>query len=574
MSVKKQQGRLIVLEGPDGVGKSTIAKEVFGLCRNQGEDVELLAFPGNQNGTLGHLVYDIHHNSARYGLRELGAATLQALHIASHLDAIDSYIIPALRQGKTIVLDRFWWSTLVYGLVSGANPKVLEALITAECHAWGTVLPHVVIVLRRESPINRDESLDRWRCLRDEYDRLAQREEGNYPITVLENTGSLEDILKSVRIVLQIEKQKRPRARKSAPDQLNMGFSPSSRPPQPAPMVYVHLSPVKPRSVYDTFWRFAAERQSIFFKRFHRDPPPWTEDRIFVDYKFTNAYRASDRVSQYLIKNVIYRDDLPKTANEIFFRIMLFKVFNKIETWKLIERRVGAVVLDNCSFDRLDEILTEAQCGGEAIYSAAYIMPSGSTSFGHSRKHRNHLKLIEQMIADDLPQRIADTRTMQEGFALLRSYPTIGDFLAYQYITDINYSELTDFSEMQFVVPGPGALDGIRKCFAELGGLNESEIIKFIAERQEKEFERLGLNFQSLWGRNLQLIDCQNLFCEVDKYARVYHPEIEGRSGRTRIKQRFMPSRDPLTLWYPPKWKINDLIKREHNAILEVSKEL
>ena len=126
-----------------------------------------------------------------------------------------------------------------------------------------------------------------------------------------------------------------------------------------------------------------------------------------------------------------------------------------------------------------------------------------------------------------------------ERLRLLKSYPSIGDFLAYQYVTDVNYSPITDFTENEFVVPGPGSLDGIRKCFADTGGLNEPEIIKFVAERQEKEFSRLGLRFRSLWGRPLQLIDCQNLFCEVDKYSRVRHPELIGISGRVRIKQRF-----------------------------------
>ena len=40
----------------------------------------------------------------------------------------------------------------------------------------------------------------------------------------------------------------------------------------------------------------------------------------------------------------------------------------------------------------------------------------------------------------------------------------------------------------------------------------------------------------------MQLIDCQNLFCEVDKYARHAHPEVRGISGRTRIKQSYRPN--------------------------------
>ena len=152
---------------------------------------------------------------------------------------------------------------------------------------------------------------------------------------------------------------------------------------------------------------------------------------------------------------------------------------------------------------------------------------------------------------------------MGRAFELLRSYPTIGDFLAYQYVTDLNYGTLTHFSEMEFVMPGPGARDGIRKCFTDLGGLTEGEVIRVIAERQASEFVRLGLSFETLWGRPLQLIDCQNLFCEVDKYARVKHPEVTGRTGRTRIKQRYKECKKDLTYWYPPKWGINETAAKE-----------
>ena len=163
-------------------------------------------------------------------------------------------------------------------------------------------------------------------------------------------------------------------------------------------------------------------------------------------------------------------------------------------------------------------------------------------------------------MADELPSKLAGMNKMQQGFELLLSYPTIGPFLAYQFITDINYSEVTNFSEMEFVMPGPGALDGIRKCFSSLGGLNEPEIIRLMADIQSDEFARLGLQFRSLFGRSLQLIDCQNLFCEVDKYARVAHPEFSGLTGRSRIKQKFAPISKPIEFWYPPKWGINDAI--------------
>jgi len=164
------------------------------------------------------------------------------------------------------------------------------------------------------------------------------------------------------------------------------------------------------------------------------------------------------------------------------------------------------------------------------------------------------------MLRGRLPERVAECRNMQQAFAVLRACPTIGDFLAYQYVTDLNYSAITDFREDEFVIAGPGARDGLRKCFSTLGGLTESDLIRFVCERQQEEFETRDLQFKSLWGRPLQLIDCQNLFCEVDKYARVYHPDIQGQSGRTRIKQQFRPKSSPIDYWYPPKWGLNERI--------------
>lgn len=314
------------------------------------------------------------------------------------------------------------------------------------------------------------------------------------------------------------------------------------------------LAPAVPTVVYDTFWRFAAERQRIFFVRFNGDPPPWTNDAILAAHKFTNAYRASDRVSQYLIGQVIYKG--PQEPNEVFFRTILFKLFNKIETWEYLQTHLGNISFATYRYKDFDRLLCHAMDSGVSIYSAAYIMASGGRSFNTGKKHQAHLKLLERMMLDEVPARLQDCRGMREGFELLRSYPMIGDFLAYQYATDINYSNLVDWSEMEFTIPGPGARDGIRKCFSSLGGLTEAQIIRLVAERQDIEFERLGITFQSLWGRPLQLIDIQNIFCETDKYSRVKHPEIAGISGRTRIKQKFQATPGPIEYCYPPKWNL------------------
>lgn len=323
--------------------------------------------------------------------------------------------------------------------------------------------------------------------------------------------------------------------------------------------VFSRKSKPKPSVAYNTYWKFAVERQNIFFKRLKGISYPWTTDKILNSHKFTNVYRATDRVSQYLIKNIIYKGE--QEPVEVFFRILLFKIFNRISTWEFLEAELGQVSFKSYSFKRYDKLLSGLLQQKSAIYSAAYIMASGRSTFGHERKHQNHLKLIEVMIKDKLPYKLQACGSMNDAYNLLLTYPTIGEFLAYQYVSDINYSSLTNFSEMEFVKAGPGAKDGILKCFSNFGDYSFEDIIRMVAEVQEQEFHRLHLNFENLWGRSLQLIDCQNVFCEVDKYSRLAHPEIIGYSNRTRIKQKykFMHS-EPINFVFPLKWNINHLI--------------
>lgn len=326
-----------------------------------------------------------------------------------------------------------------------------------------------------------------------------------------------------------------------------------------------------PTEVYDTYWRFAAERMSIYYKRLEDPVGPWTDDPILRTYRFTNAYRAADRVSQYLIREVQYRDDRSQAPDELFFRTMLFKLFNKIETWELIEHDVGHVSWQSADLDRVSTVLNAAFRHGARLYNAAYIMPA--PAFGFARKHDNHLALLRHMMELGLPARLGRAHGLEEAYSLIRNYPSLGPFLAFQYAIDLNYSQLMDFSEAEYVVAGPGAHDGISKCFADTGTNTAEEVIHLMVDRQEQEFRRLGLRFDGLFGRRLQPIDCQNLFCEISKYARVAHPTFHGVSGRTRIKQHYQRrSNIGLYPFFPPKWGLKISTRKAqtgvHNEVL------
>jgi hypothetical protein len=307
---------------------------------------------------------------------------------------------------------------------------------------------------------------------------------------------------------------------------------------------------LRPSPVFDTYWRFAAARHGVYEARLDGMPAPWTTDPILARYRFTNCYRAADRVSQALISDVIYRGSW--TWDDAFFRILLFKIFNKTSTWNLLTEAVGDVSWGGYDYDLYDDVLSSAFARNERLYSAAYIVPP--PALGSDRKHRNHLRLLEMMMTSGAPEKVLSAPTMRQAYEVLLDFPAIGPFLAYQYLIDLNYAAEMPFSEGEFVVPGPGARDGIRKCFGCAADGIESEVIAYMADTQEEQFARLGLTFGGLMGRPLQLIDCQNLFCEVDKYARVAHPEVRGVSNRNRIKQSYRRDAEPVTAWFPPKW--------------------
>lgn len=324
-------------------------------------------------------------------------------------------------------------------------------------------------------------------------------------------------------------------------------------------MDYCVINSIKKTEVFDTYWKYAAERQNIFMKRVYGKKYPWTNDKILLNHRFTNVYRASDKVSQFLIKNVIY--SFQGNEEDMLFRILLFKTFNKIETWNYLEKTVGEIKYEKNFFSYYSSVLNKLYLSNETLYSGAYIMCSGKKEFGMQRKYENHLLLLDYMFKDRFAIKAKKCTSLKSLFELLSSYPTIGIFLAQQYATDINYSNICNFDENEFVIAGPGAKSGIKKCFSNIGTYSEFDIIKYMVDNQKQEFKKRNLTFCNLWGRDLKLIDCQNIFCETDKYARLAHPNIKGLGNRTRIKQKYTytPEKKKIELFFPPKWGITNI---------------
>ncbi len=189
-------GRLFVFEGPDGVGKSTVIGEVENRLHRVGESCVRLAFPGKEPGTLGQHIYDFHHQSERFGVRTVSPLSLQLLHVAAHVDAIERRILPLLEQGRVVLLDRYWWSTWVYGVSDGLPIEQLERMIAMEKLVWHGVTPTTLFMLSRSSAIVNSR-------IANAYGVLMEQEKGNYPVAALANDATIDTIVDEILRVMQ-----------------------------------------------------------------------------------------------------------------------------------------------------------------------------------------------------------------------------------------------------------------------------------------------------------------------------------------------------------------------------------
>jgi hypothetical protein len=320
---------------------------------------------------------------------------------------------------------------------------------------------------------------------------------------------------------------------------------------------------LKPRDeAYKYYFYFLQERMNIFWKRYNGESFPYINDNILSYNKFTNVYRACDRVSQYLIKKVIYCNNQNITSEDVLLRILVFKIFNKIETWEYIEQNIGFLNHNNFDVDFISKLLAE-RIKLKPIFNSAYMMTGTHSKYNqYTSKHEKWLRMVDkELIIEGGFKKIICAKSLQDIYKILNNCSFLGEFLSYQYAIDFNYSEVINFDENSYVKAGIGAIRGIKKCFLSLGNYKFEDAIKYTQDNLHKYQEKYGFtNFKSLFGREPTLIDLQNCFCETDKYLRVKLPELQ--VDNKRIKQKFTKPGIKIDYFFPPKWNINSQIEK------------
>lgn len=188
------RGFFIVLEGIDGVGKTTQAKILARKLRLKGREVVEVREPGGTR--LGEAIRELLQKE------ELAPWAETCLFLASRAQLVEEVIKPALAQGKIVVGDRFSLSTLAYqGGVRGLEPDKL-----AQLNSWVTegLEPDLTLVidleveeaLARGKGDLREEIRQKLEIVRERYLNLAKERAAK--VLVVDGQGSVEEVSRRI----------------------------------------------------------------------------------------------------------------------------------------------------------------------------------------------------------------------------------------------------------------------------------------------------------------------------------------------------------------------------------------
>ena len=132
-------GVFIVVEGPEGAGKSTLVRWLAARLVTEGLQVTAVRQPG------GTPVAEAARKVALKFPHEMSPVAELFLFLAARADLVHRVIRPALEAGEVVVADRFDLSTMAYQVAGGGLPA--EAVAHAIRLATGGLVPDVTLVL-------------------------------------------------------------------------------------------------------------------------------------------------------------------------------------------------------------------------------------------------------------------------------------------------------------------------------------------------------------------------------------------------------------------------------------------
>lgn len=303
----------------------------------------------------------------------------------------------------------------------------------------------------------------------------------------------------------------------------------------------------------EQLFSFMRERHLVYLRKSSGRPAPWTKDHILQNNRFCNVYREIDKVSEWVIDNII----LPYEDSQ-FFPQMIFitRLLNKIET---LEKIVGTKAWPSRKGWDYEDLMKALRKINETdtVFGAAYIISPGSIkSDDPIRRYKDsgYYKIAilcekffkvswerkNEWFGDCCGGKKASTERAVKSMMKL---PGMGGFIANQVSVDLQYSKkwLGLASDINtFNAAGPGTKRGV--SWIRDGQLGGNYGQPDITEELKTWVEYGSGRYPELWPVTtnnpregfapLSMANVSNCACEGDKYFRVV-------SGSGEMKQKY-----------------------------------
>lgn len=317
----------------------------------------------------------------------------------------------------------------------------------------------------------------------------------------------------------------------------------------------------------EAFFAYARARHAILLRRQTGLPrTEWTDDPILQKYRFCNVFREDDVTTKWFRENV--RDPL-RNQPEVLLATVVFRWFNRITTGEAIfeqaranfsESAVGYEtawdeLLRTNSTNGMKDSIT-CWCGKGPYVTGAYIikthdgMPKlpgvlkcirGFMEMQHRGTRpapKKNLMSWMSVAKEMLEWRDDQPCSLEQCWEWLRRVPYLGDFMAYEIVTDLRYTALLDKAPdiMTWANPGPGAMRGLNRIHGR--DLNK-KIAKALYIKEMQLLLHQSLMYGNWPGRSPEEIPCgeihlpskdwpawdmrtvEHTLCEFDKMERV-----------------------------------------------------
>lgn len=281
-------------------------------------------------------------------------------------------------------------------------------------------------------------------------------------------------------------------------------------------------------SPFDRLTYFIREREAVRLKKEAGEPPPWTDDEVIGNFRFTNVRRMDDRVSLWLL-NEWYKPF--KDHRNTLAAVALARFFNNPES---LGRITGLVYRPaDPDWDGIRRTLRAYKKTGATVFNAAYMVRGNDGADKIGSVVNENVKPL--WVAYRKDPGLIDTASMERTHARVAAVYGYGSFMAGQIVADMRWALSGTWADRnEWAAIGPGSARGMNRLHGRdpkspEAGRNWTTEFPAMMAGVRKAVPEIAAR--------LEAIDFQNVLCESDKQNRVLfgegRPKQIYRGGRS-----------------------------------------